>query len=620
MNRSDERDASNRLDDRWDQLQRGRLNPAAPENTDAPLLVQLHAGDDTPGPDAGFARQLEERLMAPQSFSAGGGLMPPSAGRFFDRSVARAAAKSKPVGRRSGVFSSVMLLCLIVLTGYAAFRFSASEERPGDLAAQLAATPGARACSIPPPAAAPPAPTRGDAPPAPVFPFNVNRQLLAGPLPMSAVPTGAPAAAASDRRAIVEAVGQLQACATLDGDHPSVAPRILSLFSPGFFQRGLISVMPNPWWDAYPLELDWGGLQLDPASIETLPDGRIRVLLDPMGGDEYVIALVFTASSGGWLIDETAAIESGRAAPTPPSQPPCTLPAPTLPIQAPDFTAGLSHPSALPSPRPAKQPEGVFSLPLDETAAMPSEVMSSDLPSTAPASDAVQAGLVSALTDVTGCQQVIDESMRADRSLFGYSRSMERYSDDFLRRFAPTNPAADRWYDGYRFAFTLFGSQLPEIQSVGLLPDGRALAILQTSVDNRQRYAVVFAETGGRWLLDEIATITEPAAATPTSVATPGPANQVVIVMEELVFRPSQITVPAGETVTVTLWNKGAVTHSFVIDALGVHQEVAAGESVNLRIIFPAGVSAFYCAIPGHKAAGMVGTITAVLSATPAAS
>jgi uncharacterized cupredoxin-like copper-binding protein len=53
-----------------------------------------------------------------------------------------------------------------------------------------------------------------------------------------------------------------------------------------------------------------------------------------------------------------------------------------------------------------------------------------------------------------------------------------------------------------------------------------------------------------------------------------------------------------------------SVTHSFDIDALDIHVQLPANATVAIAIKpTQAGPLEFYCAIGGHKAAGMDGTI-----------
>jgi uncharacterized cupredoxin-like copper-binding protein len=83
-----------------------------------------------------------------------------------------------------------------------------------------------------------------------------------------------------------------------------------------------------------------------------------------------------------------------------------------------------------------------------------------------------------------------------------------------------------------------------------------------------------------------------------------------------LAFQPDSFTVPAGQEVTVELTSEDQVEHDFVIeDANGdidvVHAD--AGETATGTFtIDAAGTYEFFCAVPGHRAAGMDGTLTVV--------
>ncbi len=93
-------------------------------------------------------------------------------------------------------------------------------------------------------------------------------------------------------------------------------------------------------------------------------------------------------------------------------------------------------------------------------------------------------------------------------------------------------------------------------------------------------------------------------AAAPTS----GP---IVVEMHDIYFQPKEITIPAGQDVKVTLKNLGAAPHDFSIDALKISYALDPGQTKEITINAPAGTYEFYCNVPGHKEAGMVGTLVA---------
>jgi uncharacterized cupredoxin-like copper-binding protein len=76
-------------------------------------------------------------------------------------------------------------------------------------------------------------------------------------------------------------------------------------------------------------------------------------------------------------------------------------------------------------------------------------------------------------------------------------------------------------------------------------------------------------------------------------------------------FDPDSLSMDAGSTLEVTVDNTDTTTHTFTIDELGIDLEVAGGESDTVTIEAPdAGEYEFYCAVPGHREAGQVGTLT----------
>ena len=50
--------------------------------------------------------------------------------------------------------------------------------------------------------------------------------------------------------------------------------------------------------------------------------------------------------------------------------------------------------------------------------------------------------------------------------------------------------------------------------------------------------------------------------------------------------------------------------HNFSIDELDIDVDIAPGATEEVVINAPAGTYEFYCNVPGHKAAGMLGTLT----------
>ncbi|HEU4528957.1 MAG TPA: multicopper oxidase domain-containing protein [Actinomycetota bacterium] len=74
-------------------------------------------------------------------------------------------------------------------------------------------------------------------------------------------------------------------------------------------------------------------------------------------------------------------------------------------------------------------------------------------------------------------------------------------------------------------------------------------------------------------------------------------------------FTPAEIEVPEGE-VEVEIANLDAFEHDFTIDELDVQFAFGANETVKESFDATAGTYTFYCSIPGHREAGMEGTLS----------
>ena len=94
----------------------------------------------------------------------------------------------------------------------------------------------------------------------------------------------------------------------------------------------------------------------------------------------------------------------------------------------------------------------------------------------------------------------------------------------------------------------------------------------------------------------------------------PAASGNVVEVMgtDALAFDPEELTATAGE-ITVELTSGEAVLHTFVIDEQDEFVvEAAAGATATGTIELEPGEYIFYCDVPGHREAGMEGTLTVV--------
>jgi nitrite reductase (NO-forming) len=75
-------------------------------------------------------------------------------------------------------------------------------------------------------------------------------------------------------------------------------------------------------------------------------------------------------------------------------------------------------------------------------------------------------------------------------------------------------------------------------------------------------------------------------------------------------FDRTELRARVGETVALRLDNRDAQRHSFDVDELSVHVPMPAGTTAAalFRPTEP-GTYTFYCQVPGHREAGMVGTL-----------
>jgi uncharacterized cupredoxin-like copper-binding protein len=108
-----------------------------------------------------------------------------------------------------------------------------------------------------------------------------------------------------------------------------------------------------------------------------------------------------------------------------------------------------------------------------------------------------------------------------------------------------------------------------------------------------------------------------PASAAPAQTPAPSADNagdsatsdQFTVESHDIFFQPTEIEIPANQDVKILLPNLGVSAHDFSIDALGINQAIAPGETAEVTINAAPGTYEFYCSVPGHKEAGMVGTL-----------
>jgi uncharacterized cupredoxin-like copper-binding protein/Mg-chelatase subunit ChlD len=82
--------------------------------------------------------------------------------------------------------------------------------------------------------------------------------------------------------------------------------------------------------------------------------------------------------------------------------------------------------------------------------------------------------------------------------------------------------------------------------------------------------------------------------------------------LHDIYYDPKTLEIPANTDVTIELRNEGVTLHNFTVAALGISVDVAAGETGEAVVNAPAGTYEFNCEQPGHREAGMVGTLTVI--------
>ena len=122
-------------------------------------------------------------------------------------------------------------------------------------------------------------------------------------------------------------------------------------------------------------------------------------------------------------------------------------------------------------------------------------------------------------------------------------------------------------------------------------------------------------DSGAAPTTTEAPATTAPPATTATTPAAPATASVKVDAdpSGQLAFVQKSLTAPAGADVFV-LTNDSSVPHNLEIEGNGVEAgpsaTVSGGEKAELKVTLKPGTYQFFCAIPGHREAGMEGTLT----------
>ncbi len=97
-------------------------------------------------------------------------------------------------------------------------------------------------------------------------------------------------------------------------------------------------------------------------------------------------------------------------------------------------------------------------------------------------------------------------------------------------------------------------------------------------------------------------------AATQGAPAAPATAS-VDVTATEFKFTPNRLELAGPGELTINLANKGSVEHDLTVDGVGAVKAAAGGTAKGVLKFDKPGTYTFYCSIPGHKEAGMVGQV-----------
>jgi outer membrane protein assembly factor BamB/plastocyanin len=79
----------------------------------------------------------------------------------------------------------------------------------------------------------------------------------------------------------------------------------------------------------------------------------------------------------------------------------------------------------------------------------------------------------------------------------------------------------------------------------------------------------------------------------------------------DIAYTVTELSAPANTEVTITLTNQGVAQHDLKIDETEYGTPLLnPGESASFTFNLPAGTYTYYCSVPGHRQAGMIGTLT----------
>lgn len=113
---------------------------------------------------------------------------------------------------------------------------------------------------------------------------------------------------------------------------------------------------------------------------------------------------------------------------------------------------------------------------------------------------------------------------------------------------------------------------------------------------------------------EKIALEETPEATTPEDKVSPPTlleVKEITVIGAEMFFSPSTVTVQAGQQVKINFQNKGSTIHNLIIEGLGISTKtIRDGQTDVIEFTAPtSGTYAIFCSVPGHRAAGMKGSL-----------
>jgi nitrite reductase (NO-forming) len=125
---------------------------------------------------------------------------------------------------------------------------------------------------------------------------------------------------------------------------------------------------------------------------------------------------------------------------------------------------------------------------------------------------------------------------------------------------------------------------------------------------------IAAAAVGARAVLAQDSTSTPAAGATPgaTPGASPTASGVIEVKTVDIKFEPAELSIPADTEVEIKVTNEGKLQHDFTLEDTDFATDLLdSGDTQTLKVKLAAGDYTYYCTVPGHRAAGMEGKLTA---------